>query len=124
MAWRFRFIVLAGMFASCAATAAHAAEVPYEKELLRLAEILGSVHYLRNLCGEDEEKWRDEMRALLKSEDPSPERRAALMARFNHGYRSYQSSYRTCTDSALEAIRRYMKEGEELSSEIASRYGN
>lgn len=100
------------------------AEAPYEKQLMRLAEVLGSIHYLRNLCGEDGVRWRQEMEELLKAENPGPARRAALIARFNHGYRSYKASYRTCTPSAVEAIRRYMKEGQELSSDIATRYGN
>lgn len=117
-------VILAGVMCALLAGATRSAEAPYEKEMLRLAEVLGSVHYLRNLCADDGEKWRDEMRALLESERPSPERRAALVSRFNRGYRAYRSSYETCTDSALEAIRRYMKEGEELSNEIASRYGN
>lgn len=103
---------------------AAAAEAPYEEQLLRLAEVLGSVHFLRRLCGEEGESWRGRMEALLEAEDPEPERRARLVARFNHGYRSFEASYSTCTASAVEAIRRYMKEGETLTGEIALRYGN
>lgn len=104
--------------------AARGAEAPYEKQLLRLAEVLGSVQYLRNLCGEEGNQWRDRMQALLESEDPDPARRARLVASFNHGYRTFRDSYAHCTASALEAIRRYMQEGETLSGDIASRYGN
>jgi len=123
---RLRLTLLAAMLAffSGAPVPARSADAPYEKQLLRLAEVLGSIHYLRNLCGEHGQRWRQEMEALLKAENPGPERRAALVARFNHGYRSYKSTYKTCTPSAIEAIRRYMKEGEELSNEIVTRYGN
>lgn len=103
---------------------AMAAEAPFEPGLMRLAEVLGSLHFLRNLCGEKGDQWRTEMEKLLASENPSPERRARFIAAFNRGYRSFGSTYTQCTASASEAIGRYMKEGETLSRDIASRYGN
>jgi uncharacterized protein (TIGR02301 family) len=102
----------------------HAAEGPFESGLLRLSEVLGSLHFLRNLCGEKGGKWRGEMEKLLSSENPDPERRARFIASFNRGYRSFAGSYSTCTPSATEAISRYMLEGERLSKEIAVRFGN
>jgi uncharacterized protein (TIGR02301 family) len=103
---------------------ARAVEAPYEGRLVRLAEILGSLHYLRNLCGEHGSKWRDEMDAILKSDNPDPKTKAKLIASFNRGYRSYSDVYRTCTASATTAIDRYMKEGEALSDDIVTRFGN
>ena len=44
---------------------ARAAEAPYERQLLRLAEVLGSVHYRRNLCGEAGKDWRERIETLL-----------------------------------------------------------
>ena len=107
-----------------AAIPARAVEAPYEPGLMRLAEILGSLHFLRNLCGEKGDRYRVEMEKLLQSENPAPDRRARFIARFNHGYRSFADTYRQCTPSATEAIKRYMAEGEMLSRDIASRYGN
>ena len=103
---------------------ARAAESPFEGQLIRLAEILGSLHYLRNLCGESGYEWRDRMQALLDAEDPGEERRARFVASFNRGYRTFESTYASCTDSAIEAISRYMKEGEALTRDTATRYGN
>jgi uncharacterized protein (TIGR02301 family) len=103
---------------------AFAVEAPFEPELMRLAEILGSLHFLRNLCGESGNQWRGEMEKLLESENPDPERRARFIANFNRGYRSFGGTYTQCTASAREAISRYMKEGGDLSRDIASRYGN
>jgi len=100
-----------------------AAEAPFDQGLLRLAEILGSLHFLRNLCGEPGTAWRDEMEKLITSENPDADRKAKFVANFNRGYRSFQSSYRSCTASAIEAIALYTKEGEALSTEIAARYG-
>lgn len=107
-----------------AASPAPAAEAPFEPGLMRLAEVLGSLHFLRNLCGEKGDKWRGEMEKLLESENPDPDRRARFIASFNRGYRSFSGTYTRCTPSATEAIARYMKEGETLSRDIASRYGN
>ena len=105
-------------------TPMRAENVPYEKQLLRLSEILGSVHYLRNLCGEKDGGWRDQMETLLEAENPEPARRARMVASFNRGYRTFGSIYKTCTESATEAIARYMKEGEALTKEVVVRYGN
>lgn len=103
---------------------ARAAESPFDGQLMRLAEILGSLHYLRNLCGESGQEWRGRMAQLLEAEGPDADRRARLVASFNHGYRSFEGTYATCTDSAIEAISRYMKEGETLTHDTATRFGN
>ena len=117
-------IILAMLAVLGIARPAIAVEAPYEQNLLRLAEVLGSLHYLRNLCGETGDDWRQEMETLLQTENPDPQRRAKFIASFNRGYRSFEAVYTTCTVSAIESIRRYMKEGEALTREVASRYGN
>src|SRR5262245_48307452 len=114
------------IFASVIGSAGDAAavEAPFESRLMRLAEVLGSLHYLRNLCGENGNHWREQMEKLLEAEKPDAARRAKFIANFNRGYRSFDNIYVSCTRSAAEAINRYMKEGEALSREIAVRYGN
>lgn len=101
-----------------------AAEAPYEPPLLRLAEILGSLHFLRNLCGETDDGWRRQMDALLQSENPEQARRARMVGRFNHGYAAFEQNYTVCTEAAIEAIRRYMSEGETLTRDVVGRFGN
>ena len=97
---------------------------PYDDKLLRLSEVLGSIHYLRNLCGANEgNKWRDFMAKMLETEQPTEKRKARLVARFNRGYRAFDQSYQSCTQSALLAAEGYMKEGVLLSSQITARYG-
>jgi uncharacterized protein (TIGR02301 family) len=98
---------------------------PFDGELMRLAEILGALHYLRPLCGADEgNKWRDQMTALLDAEAQSGDRRNRLVANFNNGYRSFQRIYRTCTPAANLSVRRYLDEGAKISREITARYTN
>lgn len=106
-----------------AAQPARAQEAPYEDQLLRLSEILGSLHFLRNLCGEEGNAWRNEMEHLLDAENPQGERRARYIASFNRGYRAFAALHTACTASSMAAIDRYMKEGEALSREIVARFG-
>ncbi len=97
----------------------------YENDLMRLSEILGALHYLRDLCGAREgQAWRNEMQALLDAEAPSGERRDRLTASFNRGYRGFQQSYRACTPAADFAIRRYLDEGSRIARDITARYTN
>jgi uncharacterized protein (TIGR02301 family) len=89
---------------------------PYDDRLLRLSEILGAVHYLRELCGANEgQYWRDRMRDLTDAEGSSALRRAKLARAFNQGYRSYSRTYNTCSPSAQTAITRFLTEGTQIS---------
>jgi uncharacterized protein (TIGR02301 family) len=98
---------------------------PFDAGLQRLAEILGSLQYLRGICGANEgNKWRTEMQALLDAEAPSGQRRADFVAHFNRGYRAYLQTYRTCTPAADLAIRRYLEEGSKIAREVTARYSN
>ena len=110
--------------ALAAGTTARAADSPFEGQLVRLAEILGSLHYLRNLCGEEGDDWRRQMEDLLEAEVSEPPRRARMVAQFNHGYTAFEANYTVCTEAAVEAIRRYMQEGEALTRDVVGRFGN
>lgn len=97
---------------------------PYEKELLRLSEIMGSLAFLRSLCtSPDGAEWPKRMQALLDTEGNTPGRRERLAGAYNRGYRGFSLTYRVCTPSAGEATARYIKEGETLSRKIAGRFG-
>lgn len=102
-----------------AQTALAADNKPYDEKLFRLSEILGAVHYLRELCGADEgQLWRERMSDLLKSEGSSALRRARLTRSFNKGYRSYSRTYNTCSPSAQSAINRFLAEGAQLADTL------
>jgi uncharacterized protein (TIGR02301 family) len=97
---------------------------PYEKDLLRLSEIVGSLAFLRSLCAStDAAEWPKRMQALLETEGTTPGRRERLAGAYNRGYRGFALTYRACTASATEASARYIKEGETLSRNLAGRYG-
>jgi uncharacterized protein (TIGR02301 family) len=89
---------------------------PYDEKLMRLAEILGAVHYLRELCGaNDGQLWRDRMRELMEAEGSSALRRAQLTRSFNQGYNNYNRTYKTCTPSAQTAISRFLAEATQIT---------
>jgi uncharacterized protein (TIGR02301 family) len=97
----------------------------YDPDLRRLAEILGSLHFLRGICGANEgQKWRNEAQALINAEAPTGRRHDQMVQSFNRGYRGFQQSYRTCTPAANLAIRRYLQEGAKIAREITARYAN
>ena len=78
------FLVVAA--AGPIAVRAQDAAAPFDGDLQRLAEILGTLHYLRGVCGTNEgQKWRAEMQALVDAETPSGERRSRMIASFNRG---------------------------------------
>lgn len=118
-------IFLIAAVAVPASVRAQDAAAPFDGDLLRLAEILGTLHYLRGICGANEgQKWRAEMQALVDAETPSGARRSRMIASFNRGYNGFQQTYRTCTPAATVAIRRYLEEGSKISRDLTARYAN
>ncbi len=94
---------------------------PYDERLMRLAELLGAVHYLRELCSaNDGQLWRERMQELLEAEGTSALRRAKLSRVFNQGYRSYSRTYLSCTPSAQTTITRFLTEGAQLSDGLVN----
>lgn len=109
-----------------AAPAPPAAEPPppYEPQLLRLAEIMGALAYLRDLCGaRDADAYRAKMASLLEVEAKSETRKETLAGAYNRGFRGYELSYRACTPAAEEVIARFLDETAKISTDLANRYG-
>jgi uncharacterized protein (TIGR02301 family) len=120
---RTRRLLPALMCATLCAVAAPAAAAPdskpYDDRLFRLSEILGAVHYLRELCGAEEgQQWRERMADLLQTEGTSALRKAKLTRSFNKGYQSYSRTYNTCSPSAQNAINRFLAEGATIADTL------
>jgi uncharacterized protein (TIGR02301 family) len=120
------FVALMMLWAAASGPVMAASDTkPYDDRLLRLSEILGAVHYLRELCGANEgQYWRDRMRDLMDAEGSTALRRAKLTRAFNQGYRSYSRTYNTCSPSAQTAINRFLSEGSELSDGLLKAFPN
>ncbi len=120
-----RFFAL--LIIACLATGGASAQTPapYDRDLQRISEIMGALHYLRAICGANEgQTWRTEVQALIDAETPSGERRNRMIASFNRGYRGYQQAHRVCTPAARATVRRYLDEGGRIARDITSRYAN
>ena len=97
---------------------------PYEPQLEALAERLGTLTLLRELCGHgDAAEFRNRMAALIDAEAHTSLRRNRLAGAFNRGYGGYAASYRSCTPSARLVIDRALSQADKLSRDLASRYG-
>src|SRR3982074_2882451 len=122
-----RFLAGLILISACISAPARAqdAAAPFDGDLQRLAEILGTLHYLRGICGTNESpKWRNEMQALIDAEPPSGDRRARMIAGFNRGYNGFQQTYRACTPAASVAARRYRERRPRLSRGLTARYAS
>lgn len=97
---------------------------PYDRDLMRMAEVIGSLAFLRQLCAtSDAGEWPAKMKALIDAEGITPVRRDKLAGFYNRGYRAYALTYRVCTPAAHEAAARFLNEGERLSHALAGRFG-
>lgn len=109
-------LLLAAVVLGCAEPRAQSIDKPYDDRLMRLSEILGAVHFLRELCGANEgQVWRDRMRELLDAEGSNALRRARLTRSFNQGYYSYSKTHKVCTSTAQTALNRFMSEGVQIA---------
>lgn len=96
----------------------------YEPQMLRLAETLGALTFLRDLCGAgDGAQWRERMTNLLDSEGRDEARRARLAGAFNRGFQDYAAIYLVCTPNAELALARRLAEGQKLTRDLATRWG-
>lgn len=96
---------------------------PYEPQLLRLAEIIGALAWLRDLCGQkDGDAWRERMAGLVATEGTTAQRRERLAGAYNRGFRSYAQTHRRCSESASLTMQRFVAEGAKLTRELANRF--
>jgi uncharacterized protein (TIGR02301 family) len=95
----------------------------YEPELLRLAEVLGTLSYMTALCGQPgSDSWPQRMAQLIEAEGATLQRKERLAGAYNRGYLGHQPAHRTCTDRARLVIDRTALQGQRLTRELASRY--
>lgn len=98
---------------------------PYQLKLEHLAELMGTLAFLRDLCpAGDGALWREKMENLIAAEGTTSVRRDRLAGAFNAGFESYRISYHRCTPAALLVIERALAAGSRLSRELSAQFGN
>ncbi len=101
---------------------AAAIDPPYQGQMERLSEIMGSLYFLEPLCRTSTEDWRQQMAELISLDDPDEDRRQRLAGAFNSGYTAFARFYVACTPSAREAIARLLVEAEQTARDIHQRF--
>jgi uncharacterized protein (TIGR02301 family) len=99
-----------------------AIDPPYQPQMERLAEILGSLYFLNPLCAEARTDWRQELADLVTLDQPDEDRQQRLYGAFNGGYQAFARLYRSCTPSAEEALTRLLVEAETTARDIHTRF--
>lgn len=101
---------------------AFAIDPPYQRQMERLAEIMGSLYFLQPLCNAGNEDWRAQMADLITLDEPDEDRRQRLAGAFNSGYTAYSRFHRACTPAAREALTRLLVEAERTARDIHTRF--
>jgi uncharacterized protein (TIGR02301 family) len=99
-----------------------AIDPPYQRQMERLAEIMGSLYFLQPLCSAGTEDWRAQMADLIALDEPDEDRRQRLAGAFNSGYTAYSRFHRACTPAAREALTRLLVEAERTARDIHTRF--
>ena len=119
---KLRATIAAMLLAAGLAQPALAIDPPYQRQMERLAEIMGSLYFLQPLCEAGSEDWRAQMAELIALDEPAEDRRQRLAGAFNAGFRAYSRFHRSCTPAAREAFLRLAAEAAEVARDIHTRY--
>jgi uncharacterized protein (TIGR02301 family) len=119
---RLRLPALALIASLAFAPPALAIDPPYEPQMERLAEIMGSLYFLAPICTGATTDWRGELADLVTKDQPDEDRQQRLFGAFNGGYQAFARLYRTCTPSAEEALTRLLIEAETTARDIHTRF--
>ncbi|WP_449396588.1 TIGR02301 family protein [Devosia riboflavina] len=106
----------------CAVMPSLAIDPPYQRQMERLAEVMGSLYYLQPLCKAGTEDWREQMSELIGLDEPDEDRRQRLAGAFNTGYTGFSRLHRNCTPASREALGRLLFEAQQLARAIHTRF--
>lgn len=104
------------------ASPSFAIDPPYQRQMERLAEIMGSLYFLQPLCEAGNEDWRAQASDLIALDEPDEDRRQRLTGAFNTGYTAFSRFHRHCTPASREALTRLLTEAQRLARDIHTRF--
>jgi uncharacterized protein (TIGR02301 family) len=94
-------------------------------EVERMAEIIGGVHQLRQLCDSRDQEWREQMLALIDLEAQDDDRRQRRMIdAFNAGFRRQEQQRLRCGAESRRVESELAAEGRRLAEQLRDRYLN
>lgn len=123
---RSRLALICALCVAAAALVAPEAEAQSnraQRDLVRLSEILGSLHYLRGNCVRSERnEWQRSFERLLVLQNPSAALKKNMNGAFNNAYNYYHRNYPTCDPVAARVARDLARDGERLSKSLLFEY--
>jgi len=112
-------LILAVLFVAPSVAWSQSDYARHSARLVRIAEIMGGLHYLRGICDkENNQVWRGNMLRLLDLEQPPQDVRERMVSRFNSYFDREKRSYSTCNRKTTREIKRLAGEGQQLTSEL------
>jgi len=100
-----------------AAPAAAQTQAETDEALARLSEILGALSHLEVVC-EEPTRSRDDMEALLASEELTNIRQSVLIDAFNRGFRGVATTHQRCTSASERLIERHHERGASIVASL------
>ncbi|MCE9649913.1 MAG: TIGR02301 family protein [Parvibaculum sp.] len=89
--------------------------------LMRLSEILGSVHHLREVCGANEGAlWRNKMIDMMNTAALSAEQRQAMITHFNDAYYQARAAFPDCSAKAAAKANSLFDEAQRLAGRLST----
>lgn len=93
----------------------------YEADLVRMSELLGSIHHLRSICTLNEgSMWRGKMIDMLGTLEGSKSQRDMLISHFNDYYFRAERRFPICTSVAAREANKLFREAETLARRLSS----
>lgn len=95
-------------------------QASYRADMVRLAEVLGAVHLLRERCGGREgQMWRRKMLEMLDIEASSKKDRDMLVNHFNKSYYAMRVNHSRCSMRTISEMNAYIDEGAAVAGRLA-----
>ena len=100
----------------------------FEPQLLNLAELMGALAFLADICPDKDGKtqtgqiWRDKTALLIEAETSGPRLKGLMAGAYNRGYSDLEVNYKTCSQPALALYERDLELVHRLSQDLARRY--
>lgn len=114
-------IVLSCVALAAPAKAAEPRSPQEQTGILKLAEILGRSHALRQVCrGEEDGFWYDRMQKLIAVESPDDGFRRRLVEKFNEGFGAQKTETPACPADADSRWRDLSAQGAQASRALSA----
>lgn len=100
----------------------------FEPQLLQLAETMGGLAFLADLCPDLHETsqsgqlWRDKTAGLIEAEATGPRLKGLLAGAYNRGFTGLEITHKNCTEAAQALYARDLETAHHLSQTLARRY--